>query len=136
MAETETRGRRAGGREARKALRAAPLADDIRPIRPGMESGTYKPLSQMDLDRINEAVFQALETIGFADAIPPCIEACTRVGAIVGDDGRMRFPRAVVEKAIVGAARNITLHGQDPEFDIQVGGRKVHFEPPAPRSIS
>ena len=127
MAETETRGRRAGGREARKALRAAPLADDIRPIRPGMESGTYKPLSQMDLDRINEAVFQALETIGFADAIPPCIEACTRVGAIVGDDGRMRFPRAVVEKAVVGAARNITLHGQDPEFDIQVGGRKVHF---------
>ena len=28
--------RRAGGRAARQALRAAPLADDIRPVRPGM----------------------------------------------------------------------------------------------------
>ena len=47
-AEAPKKGR-AGGRSARKALRAAPLAEDIRPVRPGMEGGSYKPLSEGDM---------------------------------------------------------------------------------------
>ncbi|MGO4837171.1 trimethylamine methyltransferase family protein, partial [Rhizobiaceae sp. 2RAB30] len=81
---TDRSTRRSGGREARRALRAAPLAEDIRPVRPGLEGGRYKPLSQNDLERIHEAVLTALETIGFANAIPNCIEALTRVGAELG----------------------------------------------------
>ena len=68
--------RRSGGREARRAMRAAPLADDVRPIRPGLEGGRYKPLGQDDLERIHEAVLTLLETVGFANAIPSCIEVC------------------------------------------------------------
>ena len=41
----ENRSRRSGGRSARKALRAAPLAKEIRPIKPGMESSTGKKYS-------------------------------------------------------------------------------------------
>ncbi|MDP3314752.1 MAG: methyltransferase, partial [Devosia sp.] len=67
--------RRSGGREARRAMRAAPLADDVRPIRPGLEGGRYKPLTEHDLERIHEAVLTLLETVGFANAIPSCIEA-------------------------------------------------------------
>ncbi len=37
--QTESPSRRAGGRAARQALRAAPLAEDLRPIRPGLEGG-------------------------------------------------------------------------------------------------
>ena len=85
--------RRSGGREARRAMRAAPLADDIRPIRPGLEGGSYKALAEADLGRIHEAVLTLLETVGFANAIPSCIEALTRVGATHGADGRIRFPR-------------------------------------------
>ena len=40
------RSRRAGGRSARQALRAAPLAEDLRPVRPGLTGGTYRPLSE------------------------------------------------------------------------------------------
>ena len=87
------RGRRSGGREARRAMRAAPLADDIRPVRAGLEGGRYKPLTENELERIHEAVLTVLETIGFANAIPSCIEALTRAGAIHGADGRIRFPR-------------------------------------------
>ena len=89
----QARARRSGGREARRAMRAAPLADDVRPVRPGLEGGRYRPLERHDLERINEAVMTVLETIGFANAIPSCIEALTRVGAELGDDGRIRFPR-------------------------------------------
>ena len=41
MDQTDTtKRRRAGGRSARQALRAAPLADDIRPVRAGLSGGT------------------------------------------------------------------------------------------------
>ncbi len=126
-ARPETISRRAGGREARRALRAAPLAEDIRPVKPGLEGGRYRPLSDNDLERIHEAVLTVLETVGFANAIPSCIEACTRAGAEFGEDGRLRFPRALIEETIRNAARNFTLHGQDPKHDMKVQGNRVHY---------
>lgn len=128
QSDTADRGsRRSGGREARRALRAAPLAEDIRPVRPGLSGGSYKPLAQNDLERIHEAVLTVLETIGFANAIPSCIAALTRVGATYGADGRIRFPRGLVLDTIRTAARNFTLHGQDSRHDMTVQGTRVHY---------
>ena len=36
--------RRSGGREARRALRAAPLAEDVKPVRAGLSGGQFRPL--------------------------------------------------------------------------------------------
>jgi trimethylamine--corrinoid protein Co-methyltransferase len=119
--------RRSGGREARRAMRAAPLADEIRPVRAGVEGGRYRPLADKDLARIHEAVLTLLETVGFANAIPSCIEALTRVGAEHGKDGRIRFPRALVLDTIRTAARHFTLHGQDPRHDMILQGTRVHY---------
>jgi trimethylamine--corrinoid protein Co-methyltransferase len=119
--------RRSGGREARRALRAAPLAEDIRPVRPGLEGGSYQPLAQNDLERIHEAVLTVLETVGFANAIPSCVEALTKAGATHGEDGRIRFPRNLVLDTIRKAARNFTLFGQDPRHDMLIQGRRVHY---------
>ena len=44
--------RRGGAREARRAARAAPLPDNLRPVRPGMNGGRYKPLSEADVLKI------------------------------------------------------------------------------------
>ena len=126
-APAENRSRRSGGREARRAIRSAPLAEDIRPVRAGLEGGRYKPLTQNELERVHEAVLTVLETIGFANAIPSCIEALTRVGAIHGEDGRIRFPRALVLDTIKNAARNFTLCGQDPKHDMVIQGQRVHY---------
>ena len=41
--------KRAGGRQARKAQRAAPLAQDMKPVRPGERGGRYHPFSDKDL---------------------------------------------------------------------------------------
>jgi len=119
--------RRSGGREARRALRSAPLAADVRPIRPGLEGGAYAPLARADLERIHEAVLTLLETVGFANAIPSAIEALTRAGASYGEDKRIRFPRRLVLDTIRNAARGFTLHGQHPRHDMVVQGRRVHY---------
>ena len=123
----EARSRRSGGRAARHAVRAAPLADNIRPIRPGLPGGQYKPLSDANVLRIHEAALDALEQIGLSQAPPSGVEILTGAGAIQGDDGRIRFPRALVEDMLAIAARDITLFGRDPQHDLLLSGTKVHF---------
>lgn len=76
---------------------------------------------------IDETVFQILDEIGFAEATEHCIETCTSVGAILGDDGRLRFPRSVIEETLEKCQRNITLHAQNPEQDLKLSGSRVHF---------
>lgn len=127
MNETpELTGRR-GGRSARKALRAAPLADDLRPVRAGMTGGLYKPLTDDEVRSIHDAALDVLETIGFSDAIPSCIEQVTAIGGFVNDDGRLCLPRSLVEDVIAAASRNFVLCGQDPRHDLHPFGQKVHF---------
>ena len=57
----QQKSRRRGGRQAKLTSRAAPLAENIRPIWAGMEGGTYKPLSDNDISLIHDAALQTLE---------------------------------------------------------------------------
>ncbi len=118
---------RSGGRAARRAARAAPLADHLRPIRAGMTGGTYKPLSQPDMERIHHAALDALEQIGLADAPESGVRHLTGAGAVLGDDGRIRFPRALVEDMLAKANRSVTLVGRDPAHDLELSGARVHY---------
>ena len=88
--------RRQGGRAARHAERAKPLAADMRPVRAGMSGGTFAPLSDADIQKIHEAALYVLAEIGLADAPPSGVEAMTAAGAILGEDGRLRYPKALV----------------------------------------
>ncbi len=124
---TQTPNRRAGGRSARQALRSAPLAEDIRPIRPGMESNTFKPLSEASMQKIHTAAMRALQEIGLADAPPSGIEVMTKAGAVLGDDGRLRFSAAMVEDMLGKAAKSITLHSRDGKNDLDLSGNRVHY---------
>ena len=119
--------RRAGGRLARRSARAAPLAEHLRPVRAGLPGGRYQPLSQEGIERIHQAVLDALETIGLADAPQSGIDYMTAAGAILGDDGRLRFPRALVEDTIASANRSITLYSRDGKNDLDLSGSNVHF---------
>jgi trimethylamine--corrinoid protein Co-methyltransferase len=124
---TETITRRAGGRAARREARSNPLAANLRPVHPGQEGGTYHPLSQVQMDRIHQAVLDALEQIGLADAPPSGVAYLTGAGAILGSDGRIRFPRALIEDTIAKANREITLFGRDPRHDMLLQGNRVHY---------
>ncbi len=118
---------RSGGRSARRAARASALPEHLRPIRPGMEGGTYKPLTQAQIEKIHNAALQALETIGLADAPQSGIDYLVGAGCTLGDDGRIRFPRALVEDTIAKANRSITLYSRDGQHDLDLTGTKVHY---------
>jgi len=129
MAESteKTRRVRSGGRAARVAARAAPLPVDIKPIRAGMKGGTYRPLSEPEVERIHARAMEALETIGLADAPPSGVEILTRAGAIEGNDGRIRFPRALVEDMLAVANKDLTLFGREQDHDLPIRPGCVHF---------
>ena len=128
MNETTVRKRkRRGARAAMHAMRAAKLPDEQQPVRPGMSGGCYKPLTDAEVERIHEAVLDVLENIGLSQAIPSCVEIVTSAGGKVNSDGRLTFPRSLVEDHIANAARNIVLPGQNSKHDLEVSGSKVYF---------
>ncbi|MCH2076473.1 MAG: trimethylamine methyltransferase family protein [Rhodobacteraceae bacterium] len=118
---------RSGGRAARRAARAAPLTEDLRAIRAGLEGGVLNPLSPADMDRIHDAALRCLEEIGLADAPQSGIDVMVKAGAILGDDGRLRYPRALIEDTIANAAKSMTLRGRDAAYDLELSGARVHY---------
>ncbi len=118
---------RRGGRAARQALRAAPLASDIRPVNPGMVGGRYTPLTDAEVRKVHEAALNVLENIGLADAIDSCLDVLLPKGATLTEGGRLLFPRSLIEDTLAIAARNFTLHAQDPQYDMEPWGKKVYF---------
>ncbi|MDE2293888.1 MAG: trimethylamine methyltransferase family protein, partial [Gammaproteobacteria bacterium] len=128
MSEAEsTLVRRGGARAARRAARAAPLPENLRPVVPGMPGGRYQPLTDADVVRIHRAALDVLEQIGLADATPSGLEYMTRAGAQVNPQGRLVFPRALVEDTLAKAGRHFVLHGQDPKHDLEPWGNRVYF---------
>ena len=119
--------RRRGGREARRELRARPIPSEEMAVRPGLPGGRYRPLTAAEVERIHGAALDVLEQVGLSDAIPSCIDLVTGAGGVLGDDGRLRFPRALVEDIIARAARRFVLHAADPRCDLEPWGTGVHF---------
>src|SRR5437763_10990875 len=105
MTAVEDLSRRRGGREARRALRARPIPIEEAAVRPGMEGGKYKPLSERDMERIHEAALGLLETVGLAQAIPSCIDLLTAEGCFLSAEGRLCFPRALIEDTLANCTR-------------------------------
>ena len=127
MAETSTKSRRMGGRSARHRVRSAPIPEQDKPVQPGMAGGGYRALSDADVERIHGAALDALENIGLAEAIPSCIDIVTDAGGIHTDQGRLLFPRALVEDTLANVNREVVLCGQDSRHDMALQGYRVYF---------
>jgi trimethylamine---corrinoid protein Co-methyltransferase len=127
MVEQATVQRRRGGREARRELRAQPLAQGQRAVGPGLRGGRYRALSDAEVRTIHQAALDVLEQIGLSDAIPSCIELMTAAGGVLGADGRLRLPRGLVEDVVAGAGRRFVLPGADPRHDLEPWDSKVYF---------
>jgi len=122
---TKKRSRRAGGRQARRDLRATGISGQT--VQPGIQGGAYKPLSERDIHRIYDTALDILENIGIGDPIPEILHHALPGGCILGGDNRLRFPRALVEDLIDVSAREYVNYAPDPRFDLEVSGEKVYF---------
>ena len=115
------------GRNAKIALRAAPISDEINPIKPGLSGGSYKPLSENDVKKLYNLALDALSEIGLGLAPQSGINYMTKAGALLGDDGRIRFPKSLVEDMIALSSKELTLFGREEKFDMHLSGKKVFF---------
>jgi trimethylamine--corrinoid protein Co-methyltransferase len=91
-----------------------------------MEGGAYKPLSGRDIERIHTTALDVLEKIGIGEPIPEILHYALPKGCTLGDDGRLRFPRALVEDMIAISAGEYVLYSpSDPSRDLEVKGQQV-----------
>lgn len=118
---------RAEGRRQRRGREGH--ADEILPaaVWPGVAGGRYRPLSDSEEAAVHEAALHLLETLGLSQAIPSMVDRVTARGGRLDDDGRLLFPRALVEDVIAGARRDVVLHGQRPGLEIDLSGARVHM---------
>ena len=121
---TQQRGKR-GGRQERLAQRAAKPAVD--PCPPGQIGGTYKPLTEAEIERIYNTSLDLLARLGMGEVPARLHVDLLAVGATDNGAGRVLLPPTLVEQAIEQAAKTFVLHGRDDSRSIQVGGNKVHF---------
>ena len=128
-----TSSRRAGGRTARRMERAAPLAAELCPVRPGLAGGQYRPL---DDDAVR----------AWSGRVPDPRGNRPQSGAgdggrihdrrwcYAGDDGRVRFPRALVDDMLAKAARTSRLWAGS-KHDMLLSDRGCITAPPARPSM-
>lgn len=118
---------RRGGRDAKRALRARAPTQDHRPIRPGLIGGALKLLQPSEMEAIHRTALRILAEIGLADPTPSVREHVTNAGGAVTGNGRLLFPASLVEDVLARTRKSFVLHGQTPDRDLEVGGRRVHF---------
>ena len=113
-------------RDRRKPLALEETANLSPPVWPGVEGGCYRPLSAENLDRMHATVLDLLERIGLSQAIPSMIELVCARGGRLTDDGRLLFPRALVEDVIANACKSFVMYGRGDALDLEVSGTRVH----------
>ena len=118
---------RRGGRRSRTELRTTPKPKAERPIQPGLVGGNYQPLSQHDMERIHDTALRLLEEVGMAQASPSMIDLVVEAGGEYRDDGRLYYPRALVEDVISKIKKSYIMYGQTDDFNLEVGGKRVHM---------
>ncbi|MCP4470057.1 MAG: methyltransferase [Gammaproteobacteria bacterium] len=118
------REKRGTGRRVQPREQASPVAS---PVWPGMTGGRYLPLDPSELERIHELALRLLADLGFSQITPSLESRAVAAGCYLDDDGRLHFPRALVEDVIARTRRKFSLHGIDPARDIEIGSRRVHM---------
>ncbi len=88
--------------------------------------GRFRPLTAVQCDEIVQSALAILEQVGMATPENFATKACEQ-GAKRRDDGRITFPKAMVESAIARAASSVELPGFNLDQSIQIGGGNVHI---------
>ncbi len=125
MTRDEPRGLRRAGRKARVASRAAAVPE-VNPCPPGQRGGQYRPLTDAGVRAIYDTALRLLNELGMGEAPAVLANRCIEKGAYLRD-GRLCFPRAMVEDIVAGAAKSFVFHARDPNRSFELGGDRVHY---------
>ncbi|HZI43681.1 MAG TPA: trimethylamine methyltransferase family protein, partial [Ilumatobacter sp.] len=124
----DTRTRRSGGREGRKAMRASshgsPEAFLTRTMKP------FEIISDEGLELLEHNADTILEEVGVEIRdYPSALDRYRDAGADVSGS-RVRFPRGLCRQIVQATAPAVyTQHARNPEHNVQVGGDATVFAP-------
>ncbi len=123
--DQNTTGRRSGGRENRRAQRAAPMASFPTLVR---NIPTYELLPVEAVELIHDESMKILEEVGceFRDDQAPA--QWKAAGADV-QGTRVRIDRALLMQLISTAPSQFTWHARNPAHTVEVGGKNSVFVP-------
>lgn len=113
-------------RPKRPGRRRSKLASDPVKRRPAPVAGHLGPFSHKEMTRINSASLDILSSIGLSGASEMAVQNVTHCGGSQTRDGRLTFPKSLVEEALAGLRRDFTLCGRDQTHDIQMHRGRVH----------
>ena len=114
-------------RRGRAARAAAASAVPLAPPAPGYVGGAFRPLTTVEIERIYATALDVLAEIGIGEPIPEILEVALPRGCTLDANGRLRFPRALVDEVLEGACRSYVRYGVDPALDQEISGERVYF---------
>ena len=115
-------------RRRTRRSRAVTENEVIQPVvTKGMVGGKYKPLTDHEIEQIHQTTLDVLENIGMSNPLPQLKEVALEQGCNFTDQGRLCFPRSLVEDVIARAGRDFVMYGRDPKHDIEMTDKKVHL---------
>ncbi|MEM7067432.1 MAG: trimethylamine methyltransferase family protein [Pseudomonadota bacterium] len=114
--------RRKGGRRTASEPDLASIS-----FGPFHDGGRFRPLTQQQEQAVYETALDLLENLGLSQAIPSMVEKVAAKGGELTDDGRLRFPSALVEHVIENLRRDVVLYGQKEALSLDLSGNSVHM---------
>lgn len=129
MKSEQTTSQRGRDRSIRRRRGAKPLTE----TKPGLENkrlighgGSLTPLDEQGIAAIHEAALALLSRTGLSEAPTRAIELVEAAGGRLDNNGRLLFPEMLVESAIAGLRREITLYGRGGDTDLVLSKNRVH----------
>jgi trimethylamine--corrinoid protein Co-methyltransferase len=96
-------------------------------IRKGLAGGSYRPLTEDSIARIDQTVMRVIEEVGFEVNSAEALRLFEQAGARVDrEERRVRLPQERARKLIGIAPPEVRLCGQEEKHDIHLGGKRVY----------
>ena len=89
--------------------------------------GCLRPLSTPDVAAIVSHAFEILSTVGMAGLPEKATRRAVQSGAWRRADGRLCFPKALIQSALDRAPKHVKLPGFTEDNDLEIGGGRVHI---------
>ena len=125
---SKPRRRAGGGRASRIAAQQATTGNEA--VHGGLSGGRYRPLSQTDMENINQAALTVLEKTGLADHFEELLDLVLPKGAFLNAHNRLCFPRALMDDILTGAAKEFYVHARGERAgkdDMHCTAESVYF---------
>jgi trimethylamine--corrinoid protein Co-methyltransferase len=96
-------------------------------VRRGLTGGSFKLLSEGDIEKIHQTAMRVIEEVGFEVNSELALRLFAEAGAWVDEKRhRVRLPKEKVLELIRMAPSEIKLCGKDKKHDIFLGGKRVY----------